>query len=133
MELEFKNIVLSKTTYYFAPILQTFFPIQITINVSNFREILVGLSSGSIPDGSFVGELPNSYAIEDGCDHCWISEKTHKFEWPNGTTKPEWNSYGKRDVVGCGLVLNPAKELSLFFIGNGILMGQSFPFMTPIN
>jgi hypothetical protein len=76
-----------------------------------------------IPDGNFVGELPNSYAIEDGSDYCWISGKTHKFEWPNGTTKPEWNGLG--DVVGCGLVLNPAKELSLFFIGNGILMGQS--------
>jgi hypothetical protein len=67
--------------------------------------------------------LPNSYAIEDGCDHCWISGKTHKFEGPNGTTKPEWNGLG--DVVGCGLVLNPAKELSLFFTANGILLGQS--------
>jgi hypothetical protein len=30
-----------------------------------------------------------------------------------------------KDIVGCGLVLNPANALSIFFTKNGILMGQS--------
>jgi hypothetical protein len=87
-----------------------------------FREILVGLSSESIPDGTFAGEIQNSYAIEDGCDYCWLSGKTHQFEWPDDTTKPEWNGPG--DVIGCGLLINPKKEGFIFFTGNGLLMGQ---------
>jgi hypothetical protein len=58
-----------------------------------------------------------------GRDYYWLSEKKHTFEWPNGAIKPEWNGQG--DVVGCGLVLNSEKEVSLFFTGNGILMGKS--------
>jgi hypothetical protein len=46
----------------------------------------------------------------------------HRFEWPNRAIKPEWNGQG--DVIGCGLVLKPANELSMFFTLNGILMGQ---------
>jgi hypothetical protein len=120
--LEFKNKVLSIKTIFFCSYF-TKFPSNSNHNKRNFREILVGLSSGSIPDGTFVGELANSYAIEDGSDYCWISGKTHQFEWPEGATKPAWN--GRGDVVGCGLLLNPAKELSLFFTANGILLGQS--------
>jgi hypothetical protein len=30
-----------------------------------------------------------------------------------------------KDIVGCGLVLNPANALSILFTKNGILMGQS--------
>jgi hypothetical protein len=87
----------------------------------------VGLSSETIPDGTCVGELANSYATQDGCDHCWLSEKKHYFEWPNGVIKPEWT--GKGDVLGCGLLLNPENKLSIFFTGNGILMGQSVSFV----
>jgi hypothetical protein len=88
-----------------------------------FRRIFVGLSNGNILDGSFVGGCPNSFAIRDGDDHYLLSGKAHEFEWPNGATKPKWN--GEGDVIGCGLLLNSAKELSIFFTGNGILMGQS--------
>jgi hypothetical protein len=87
--------------------------------------MLVGLSSGNIPDGSIVGLLPNSYAIPYGYGFCWLFQEAHYFEWPNDAIKPKWN--GRGDVLGCGLVLNPANELSIFFTGNGILMGQ-FPF-----
>jgi hypothetical protein len=55
-------------------------------------------------------------------DYCFIAENKHAFEWPNGAIKPKAN--GKDDVVGCGLVLSPQNELSIFFTGNGVLMGQ---------
>jgi hypothetical protein len=70
-----------------------------------------------------VGDIKNCFAIQDGCDFCWLSGEEHDFEWPNGAIKPEWNGPG---VVGCGLLLNPANELSIFFTGNGILMGKFF-------
>jgi hypothetical protein len=88
-----------------------------------FRQILVGLSSGKIPDGFWTGSPPNSYAILDGYDRCWLSGQRHLFEWPNGAIKPKWNGPG--DVYGCGLLLNPGNKLSIFFTGNGILMGKS--------
>jgi hypothetical protein len=47
----------------------------------------------------------------------------HSFEWPNGATKPKWRYNG--NVLGCGLLLNPENELSIFFTGNGLVMGQS--------
>jgi hypothetical protein len=52
-----------------------------------------------------------------------LSGWKYQFDWPNGAIKPKWNDQG--DVIGCGLLLNPANELSIFFTGNGILMGQS--------
>jgi hypothetical protein len=85
--------------------------------------MLVGLSSGNIPDGSIVGLLPKSYAIPYGYDFCWLSQQTHHFDWPNSAIKPKWN--GRDGVIGCGLVLNPANKLSIFYTVNGILMGQS--------
>jgi hypothetical protein len=91
---------------------------------SKFRSIFIGLSSGYLPNGSCVGLLPNSYAILDGRNYCWLSSEAHNFEWPNGEIKPAWN--GQRDVIGCGLALNPENKLSIFLTGNGILMGQSF-------
>jgi hypothetical protein len=72
-------------------------------------------------DCSYVGFEPNSYAI-DGCYFCWLSGKSHHFEWPNGVTKPTWN--GRGDVFGCGLLMSPENKLSIFFTGNGILLGQ---------
>jgi hypothetical protein len=90
---------------------------------SKFRTILLGLSSGNIPDGSVVGNFPNSYAIPCGYNFCWLSQQTHYFDLPNGAIKPKWN--GRGDVMGCGLLMNPENKLSIFFTGNGILMGQS--------
>jgi hypothetical protein len=91
---------------------------------SKFRHILVGLSSGNIPNGSIVGYLQNSYAIGEGSKYCWLSGQSHLFEWPNGAIGPKWN--GRGDVFGCGLLLNAENEVSIFFTGNGLLMGQ-FP------
>jgi hypothetical protein len=64
----------------------------------------------------------DSYTFSIAFDYCKITGKEHAFEWPNGTIKPTWN--GRGDVVGCGLLLSPENELSIFFTGNGILMGQ---------
>jgi hypothetical protein len=83
----------------------------------------VGLSTGNIPNGSCVGRLSNSFAIHYDYNHYLLSGKRQQFEWPNGAIKPKWNGPG--DVIGCGLVLNADNELSIFFTGNGILMGQS--------
>jgi hypothetical protein len=89
--------------------------------------MLMGLSSGNF-DGSFVGGLPNSYAIQDGLDLCWLNKNIHRFEWSIGAIKPEcWNRPG--DVCGCGILLNAANKLSIFFTRNGMLMGQC-TFMT---
>jgi hypothetical protein len=64
-----------------------------------------------MPTRSFVGLFTNSYAILDDYDydHCWLSRNKHPFEWPNGAIKPKRN--GRGDVIGCGLLLNPANEL----------------------
>ena len=80
---------------------------------------MVGLSNGDI--GDFVGEKPNSYSMCYGGD-CWLAGETPRFEWPEGAIKPKWK--GRGDVVGCGLLLNPEKKVSIFFTVNGILMGQ---------
>jgi hypothetical protein len=88
---------------------------------SNFRAIHVGLAGGEFPAiGSCVGLLPNSYAI-DSPDHCWLSQEGHTLEWPNGVPRHKWS---RGDVIGCGLMKNRAKELSIFFTLNGILLGQ---------
>jgi hypothetical protein len=87
-----------------------------------FRRVLVGLSSGNFPDKYCLGELPNSYAMGHAWHYCLLSGNEHDFEWPNDAIEPEW--YGiDGDVIGCGLWLNSANELSIFFTGNGILMG----------
>jgi hypothetical protein len=83
--------------------------------------MVVGLSSGNIQDESYVGGLPNSYAIQHSRDHCWLSGSVYPFEWPNEAIKPTWNGLG--DVVGCGLLLSPGNKLAIFFTANGILMG----------
>jgi hypothetical protein len=92
---------------------------------SKCRQILVGLSIGNIPEGDVVSDLQNSYGMRDNNTYCWLSMKTHHFEWPNGAIKPKWNGNSIGDVFGCGLLLNPANKLSIFFTGNGLLMGQS--------
>jgi hypothetical protein len=55
-------------------------------------------------------------------DYCYIAGKKHAFEWPDGAIKPTANK--RDDVAGCGLLLSPSNELSIFFTGNGILMSQ---------
>jgi hypothetical protein len=85
--------------------------------------MVVGLSSGNIPEHCFVGFVQNSYAIHyEGYGHYWLSGKKHPFEWKNGAIKPAWND--NMHVFGCGILLNSENKLSLFFTRNGILMGQ---------
>jgi hypothetical protein len=88
--------------------------------------MLVGFSKGNVPNGSWVGNLPNSYANNADSDfnHCWLAERLHYFDWPNGANKPTWKYNSEGGVVGCGLLLNSEKELSIFFTLNGNLLGQ---------
>jgi hypothetical protein len=88
---------------------------------SQFRPFLIGLSDGNIPDSVYLGWTPNSYGMRDDFKCCWLSNKEHAFEWPNGV-KPKWTCLGA--VVGCGLVLNTKNELAIFFTGNGFLLGK---------
>jgi hypothetical protein len=71
-------------------------------------------------NGYSVGFAPTSYAF-DCCYHCWLSGNSHHFEWSDRATKPKWNGPG--DILGCGLLMSPKKEVSIFFTGNGILIG----------
>jgi hypothetical protein len=85
---------------------------------------LIGLSNGNISDNSRIVEMQHLYVYPKNYDYdsCFLSGNRHNFDWPNGIIKPTWN--GKGDVVGCGLSLSPHNKLSIFFTGNGILMGQ---------
>jgi hypothetical protein len=105
----------------YCPIFQNKLVKQLGRINEKFRPIIVGLSIGNLSDFSIVGLSPNSYAIH-GCYDCWLSKNLHNFEWPNGAIRPTWNGPG--DVFGCGLLMSPEKKLSIFFTGNGILMGQ---------
>jgi hypothetical protein len=85
---------------------------------SHFREILVGLASENFPrSGSRIGSLPNSYAFDNSAD-CYIAGKIHN----TGVRTLLWNC--RVDVIGCGLMQSHAKELSIFFTLNGMLLGQ---------
>jgi hypothetical protein len=46
-----------------------------------------------------------------------------RFELPNGLNAVA-KSNGPGNVAGCGLLLNPSNELSIFFTWNGILRGK---------
>jgi hypothetical protein len=88
-----------------------------------FRKFWVGLSNGNFSaDGQFICETRNYHYYGNGFDNCSVSGETHTFQWPDGAIKPTWND--EEDVVGCGLLLSPNNKLSIFFTGNGILMGQ---------
>jgi hypothetical protein len=89
-----------------------------------FRYFGVGLSAGYVPDQSSIGRYPNSYAIYIGnpsCN-CYLAGMEHFFGWPMGGSTVKWNY--QEDVIGCGLLMNPKKELAIFFTVNGILIGQ---------
>jgi hypothetical protein len=59
--------------------------------------------------------------MQTGRDDCYLSGIIHQFEWSNEAVKPKWNGQG--DILGCGLLLNSQGKLTIFFTGNGILMG----------
>jgi hypothetical protein len=84
---------------------------------------LIGLSDGTVPDGTTIAGFKNSSAVMNGDDFCWLNGDCHDFEWPIGTIKPEWKN-GVGDVVGCGIMVNREDKVAIFFTGNGKLMGQ---------
>jgi hypothetical protein len=91
----------------------------------NFRGPSVGLSSGFIPDDgdSFVGQYPNSYAVAKGRKFCYLSGNRQDLEeLQQGAPQAQYNSQG--DVVGCGLMMDPNDNLSIFFTQNGVFMGK---------
>src|SRR4051812_47274095 len=91
---------------------------NLLVNCSGFN---IGLSDGSaIPAGKRVGECANSYAVPN-LDFCRIAGMEYEHEWPIGAIRPEVNNNG--DVDGCGLVMKPNNELSIFFTFNGTLIG----------
>jgi hypothetical protein len=63
-------------------------------------------------------------------DHCWLSGQKHLLEPPNeaATAKPWKFRLDTGDVIGCGLLLSPKNKVSIFFTGNGILLGQQSSF-----
>jgi hypothetical protein len=72
-------------------------------------------------------EIPNFYAYAN--DHVSYFPRATDIFMLSGTRhqihaiRLEWNDYGRGDVLGCGLVLNPKDELSIFFTVNGTVMG----------
>jgi hypothetical protein len=88
------------------------------------RQYWIGLSGGSMPAGALFGKHPNSYAIKNGCDYGFMSGNANvqRFGPSNGGIKLELNGTG--DVIGCGLVLNPAGKVAIFFTLNGTLLGK---------
>jgi hypothetical protein len=87
--------------------------------------MIVGLSNGNIQENTLLGSTLETYGIHYDDEFlfrfCFIGGKKHPVEWPDGVIVP-WDDQG--GVIGCGLLLNPKNELSIFFTINGILMGQ---------
>jgi hypothetical protein len=91
-------------------------------------------------DNSFIGLSSSNERIRmsstlygcrtGGTSCCFLaSRKRRYFEWPNGI-QPRWDN-GK--VSGCGLLLTPKDQLSIFFTVNGILLGEFMCFLVAIN
>jgi hypothetical protein len=92
-------------------------------NFTQFFRCNVGLS-GAI-DTSWIGQNSNSYAVSSVfyyIDGCRLDGEYHRFELPEGATRPEEKDYG--NVYGCGLVLDPDNKLAIFFTLNGNLFGE---------
>jgi hypothetical protein len=84
----------------------------------------IGLSSGNIPDGSLLGNLQNTYAFNPEWDFCRISGQQCDFHLPNGRV----DDWIPGHTTGCGILLNPGNEVSIFFTVNETLFGE-FPFI----
>jgi hypothetical protein len=98
-----------------------------------FRQTRVGLSNGFIPQSSSFTNSPNCYALSAGEDWCFLSGRMHDFKWPTGENESGWNWIGQGDVIGCGILMDPANKVFIFFTLNGILMGSLFSFFVLIN
>jgi hypothetical protein len=69
-----------------------------------------------------IGCSTNFYGIPDNCDFCFLEGEKHSFQWPQGAIKPKWKDQG--NVVGCGIMISPKDNMSIFFTLNGQLMGK---------
>jgi hypothetical protein len=88
-----------------------------------FSGVRIGLSSGNIPNGTLIGVCPNSYAISFCFNTaCYLTGELHRFQLPEGAIRPEIKE--NRNVYGCGLVLDPENNLTIFFTVNGKLLGE---------
>jgi hypothetical protein len=83
-------------------------------------------SNGTISVPTLVGREKNSYAIQHGTDHCYLSGVEHQFELPREAIKPCWQDSG--NVIGCGILLlrqqSKDVKISIFFTLNGHLIGE---------
>jgi hypothetical protein len=83
-----------------------------------------GLFGGPIPDNDNSGpddSYSNWYVIPT-LFTCWLDGTKHRFELPEGAIRPKVKEYG--NVFGCGLVLDPDNNLSIFFTLNGKFLGE---------
>jgi hypothetical protein len=76
------------------------------------------------------GENTNLFAI-NCCGNlfdagwCCIAGNRHRFEWPEEAKAIPWWQYDyRRRIYGCGLLIDPEDNLSIFFTKNGTLLGQ---------
>jgi hypothetical protein len=94
---------------------------------NQFFRSYVGLSR-AIPGDPWIGEYPNSYAIDIGLHHCYgclLAGEHHRFELPEGAIRPQMKE--NENVFGCGLVLNSDNNLAMFFTLNGQLLSELMP------
>jgi hypothetical protein len=94
-----------------------FFPKVNSTKFSTFGCIWIGVSSSNESIPVVRSFYARSHAIGSTC--CYISRERHRFEWPNGI-QPIWE--GNAKVSGCGLLLSPKDQLSIFFTVNGVLL-----------
>jgi hypothetical protein len=51
-------------------------------------------------------------------------QQRHHFEFPEGVIRPEQKETG--NIAGCGLLMKPDDNLTIFFTLNGILIGSVY-------
>jgi hypothetical protein len=88
------------------------------IQIFIFRFFWVGLSNGNIPHGALVGECPNSYAFQRDTSWCKLWGESRRF----GLQDIQWTGPG--DILGCGILLSPSNNVSVFFTLNGTPLGE---------
>jgi hypothetical protein len=88
---------------------------------------LVGLTDGKIPRGGWLFQLPNCYYIgipipTVNIYRFRLAGQRHRFEFPEGIVRPVLKDTG--NVYGCGILMNPDDNVTIFFTRNGILIGS---------
>jgi hypothetical protein len=86
----------------------------------------VGLTDREILPDESIRWLPNSYVIDIQIPtvnfyEFLLAGRGHRFEFPEGVIRPERKETG--NVAGCGILMGPDNNLTIFFTFNGILIG----------